>query len=231
MSTDYRPLSPIRITDLVDGRLKNVRVDECHNGEHGPLEKFLTDGKNYLSVYFNAEGLVTSFTRYAPTSDPQPMLSEIAETFDVEIVSEEQPRYWGLETEEQLAHRREVLRDLRRRRAMVQYPKNCELPVHEWVSIRKEAALHIDPETAEFTWCFTWDGDPYGISQFPEDTFGKKSFARSPGSDVWVCDGDLPDDFWSRHRSKIRADLWSRLRSKMRAKPSDEKHLNDEPPF
>src|SRR5262245_24181651 len=151
MSTDYRPLSPIRITDLLDGRLKKVHVHECHNGEHGPLEKFLTDGKNYLSVYFTAEGLVTSFTRYAPSSDPQPMLSEIAERFDVEIVSEEEPRYWGMKTEAELAY----LRELMRRAAMAQYPQSCELPVEQWLAIRKEAALHIDPETAEVTWFYT----------------------------------------------------------------------------
>jgi hypothetical protein len=97
MSTDYRPFSSIYINDLIDGRLENVRI---HKREDGALS--LTDGWNFLWVYFNAEGLVKSFSRYAPNGDPRGILREISETLDLEIVSEHEPQFWGFETWEEL---------------------------------------------------------------------------------------------------------------------------------
>src|SRR5262249_42197814 len=68
----------------------------------------------------------------------------------------------------------------------------------EWLAIRRKAALEIDPETAEVTWCYGQILDPYGImgADFPEelDCVGRDYFARSPGSDVWVWFGDLPEE-------------------------------------
>src|SRR5881296_3065986 len=66
MSTNYRPLSPIYIDDLLDGRMKNVCVHERSGLEYSPLEKCVTDGRNFLWAYFDVEGLVTSFTSYMP---------------------------------------------------------------------------------------------------------------------------------------------------------------------
>lgn len=71
MSTDYRPLSPIYINDVLDGRVKNVRVHEQTSFEHDPFKKCLTDSRNFLWVHFDAEGQVTSFTRYHPNGAPQ----------------------------------------------------------------------------------------------------------------------------------------------------------------
>src|SRR5262245_39941502 len=102
MSTDYRPLSPIYIRDLLDGRMKNVRLHERPGLEDGPSHKCLTDGcSNFLWVYFNEEGLVESFSRYAPNGDPSGILREISEMLDVNVVSEHEPQYWGFETEEE----------------------------------------------------------------------------------------------------------------------------------
>jgi hypothetical protein len=98
MSTHYCPLSPIYIGDLLDGRVKNVWVHEQTSPEHGPFEKCLTDGRNFLWVHVDADGRVTSFTRYRPNGAPQGILRAIAEAFDVEIVSEHDPRFWGFET-------------------------------------------------------------------------------------------------------------------------------------
>src|SRR6266446_5833747 len=52
--------------------------------------------------------------------------------------------------------------------------------------------------------------DPYGVyPELPEEyqQVGREYFARSPGSDVWVEFGDLPeasrDALWKKHRSKL----------------------------
>lgn len=65
----------------------------------------------------------------------------------------------------------------------------------EWLAIRKEAGLRIDPATAHVTWRFAQVVDPYGIYPYdPEaDCVGREYFARSPESDVWVNFGDLPE--------------------------------------
>jgi hypothetical protein len=78
-----------------------------------------------------------------------------------------------------------------------------------WLAIRKEAGLKIDPETAEVTWCYAETLDPYGIDPVPEEysCVGREYFARSPGSDVWVCFGDLPEAtqsaLWAKHKRKL----------------------------
>jgi hypothetical protein len=72
----------------------------------------------------------------------------------------------------------------------------AEMTAEEWLAIRKEAGLKIDPETAEVCWCWAQVADPYGV--FPElseewDCVGRVYFARSPESDIWVCFHDLPE--------------------------------------
>ena len=49
--------------------------------------------------------------------------------------------------------------------------------------------------------------DPYGLYDLTdeEDCIGRNYFARSPGSNVWVCFDDLPD--------AVRDRLWARLRA------------------
>src|SRR5262245_5521004 len=89
MSTQYRPLSPLFISDLIDGRMRKIRVNR-----DGSFWKRITDGQNFLSVDFDKDGRITSFTRNAG-NDAQDILREIAETFDVEIVSEHEPKFWG----------------------------------------------------------------------------------------------------------------------------------------
>jgi hypothetical protein len=67
------------------------------------------------------------------------------------------------------------------------------MTVEQWLAIRKEAALHIDPESAEVRSIYTWLGDPYGVYDDSDDQAERECFARAPGSDVWVWFGDLPD--------------------------------------
>ena len=84
-----------------------------------------------------------------------------------------------------------------------------QLTVEEWLKIRKEAGLKIDPETAEVEWCYAQTGDPYGVLDIPDECVqvGRADFARSPGSDIWVSFEDLPDEvskkLWEMHSSKL----------------------------
>ena len=77
----------------------------------------------------------------------------------------------------------------------------------EFLAVRKEAGLKIDPKTAEVDWSYAGVGNPYGI--FPGEPWcvGRAYFARSPGSDVWVEFGDLPeatrDALWKKHWRRI----------------------------
>jgi hypothetical protein len=71
-----------------------------------------------------------------------------------------------------------------------------QLTKEQWLATRVEAGRHIDPETAEVMWEYVQTLDPYGIEpELPEEfqQVGRGYFARSPGSDVWVWFGDLPD--------------------------------------
>jgi hypothetical protein len=69
--------------------------------------------------------------------------------------------------------------------------------IKQWLALRKEEGLKIDPETAEVDWHYGQTLDPYGVYdewELPEefDQVGREYFARSPGSDIWVWFGDLP---------------------------------------
>jgi len=87
---------------------------------------------------------------------------------------------------------------------------NKTADLEKWLAIRREAALHIDPETAEVDWNYAQTLDPYGDDpELPEEyqQVGREYFARSPGSDVWVWFGDLPeatrDALWRRGSRKL----------------------------
>ena len=87
---------------------------------------------------------------------------------------------------------------------------NIETAIEEFLAIRKEAGLKIDPETAEVTWEYAQTLDPYGIyPDLPEECqqVGREYFARSPGTDIWVQFGDLPE--------ATREALWRRLERRL----------------
>jgi hypothetical protein len=82
--------------------------------------------------------------------------------------------------------------------------------VEQWLAIRKETALQIDPETAKVEWWYAQTLDPYGVNpDLPEECrqVGREYFARSPESDIWVWFGDLPDTIrdalWEKHKSHL----------------------------
>ena len=69
--------------------------------------------------------------------------------------------------------------------------------IEQWLTLRKEEGLKIDPETAEVDWWYAQTLDPYGVSdewELPEEfhQVGREYFAHAPGSHVWVWFGDLP---------------------------------------
>jgi len=85
-----------------------------------------------------------------------------------------------------------------------------EMTVENWLAIRKEEGLKIEPATAEVAWRYALTLDPYGVHpELPEELqqVGREYFARRPDSDVWVEFGDLPkatrDALWERHKSKL----------------------------
>jgi hypothetical protein len=65
---------------------------------------------------------------------------------------------------------------------------------HEFLSIRKEAGLKIDPATARVMWQYAKILDPYGIYDLNPEEYcvGAVLFARAPDSDVWVSEYELP---------------------------------------
>jgi coproporphyrinogen III oxidase len=67
--------------------------------------------------------------------------------------------------------------------------------VKEWLAIRNEAGLKIDPMTAEVYWKYAEVLDPYGVLDLraEERCIGRSYFARAPGSDIWVSFYDLPE--------------------------------------
>jgi hypothetical protein len=84
--------------------------------------------------------------------------------------------------------------------------------IEEWLAIRKEEGRKINPETAEVDWIYADPSDPYGVLdewELPEEwqCVGREYFARSPGSEIWVEFGDLPDEtrdkLWKRHGHKL----------------------------
>src|SRR5262249_46538054 len=95
MSTDFRPLDPIRMADLFDGRLESAGVHEKHSDGTTSNSRCLTDGRNFLWVYGDEEGIVSAFTRYSPNGAPQRILRAIDDEFDTDIVSEYEPQFGG----------------------------------------------------------------------------------------------------------------------------------------
>jgi hypothetical protein len=68
-------------------------------------------------------------------------------------------------------------------------------PRMEWLAKRKEAGRRLDPKTAQVSWEYVRQFDPYRIySDLPGHAHDVsfEYFARSPGSDIWVHRDDLP---------------------------------------
>jgi hypothetical protein len=84
--------------------------------------------------------------------------------------------------------------------------------IEDWLAIRREEGIKIDPETAEVEWWYAQTLDRYGVEdewELPEEfhQVGREYFACAPGSKIWVWFGDLPDEtrdkLWNRHSHKL----------------------------
>lgn len=83
----------------------------------------------------------------------------------------------------------------------------------EWLAVRKEEGLKIDPETAEVWWQHGYVVDPYGLYDdlsAEEKCIGRNYFARNRGSDIAVEFSDLPDATRAKLRDRIRAESRSK---------------------
>jgi hypothetical protein len=85
-----------------------------------------------------------------------------------------------------------------------------KVSVEYLTALRRAVGLQIDPDTAEVEWTYAQTLDPYGdYPDLPEEyrQVGREYFARSPGSDVWIEFGDLPDatreKLWEKHKSRL----------------------------
>jgi len=90
--------------------------------------------------------------------------------------------------------------------AQNQTTDESDMAVEQWLAVRKEAGLQIDPETAELDWEYGQILDPYRVrSDLPKEAYcvGRVYFARSPDRDVWVCFYDLPAATAKHLREKI----------------------------
>ena len=89
---------------------------------------------------------------------------------------------------------------------------------------RRAAGLLIDPSTAETFWISENFFDVYsdGLPLFPQEILiSRKSFARAPGSDIWVCFRDLPD--------ATREAIWKRFEKEDMKDPHYSEDTDDIP--
>src|SRR5262249_1516456 len=101
MSTSFAPLTVLRVTDLLDGRLEKAGVREHHSEKTTSSVKVLTDGRNFLWVYCDDDdGPVSRFARYG-TNVPDRILPANSNEVAVDIGSEYEPQFWGFETQEE----------------------------------------------------------------------------------------------------------------------------------
>jgi hypothetical protein len=84
--------------------------------------------------------------------------------------------------------------------------------VEQWLAIRKEAALKIDPETAEVDWGYGLTWTPIASAtngNFRKNSIqvGRQRWGGPPGNDLWVHFSDLPagveEKLWTKHCSRI----------------------------
>jgi hypothetical protein len=99
MSTNFRVIPAVLFSDLFDGALEVFEVREHVTESTNPDLRCLTDGGNYLWAYRGNDGLVAVFTCWGVNA-PGKILRAICDAFDVEVVSEYEPQYFGFETQE-----------------------------------------------------------------------------------------------------------------------------------
>ncbi len=103
MSTSFRPLSPLRMADVFDGRLEKVGIREHISPPHTtPTCRCLTDGHNSLWVYANDEGVITTMSRGRLKDLAEAIVGRIIHAFNVEIANSQDPQYYGYGSQEEM---------------------------------------------------------------------------------------------------------------------------------
>ena len=100
MSTYFRSQEKIKFSDIFDGRLERFDIREHATKETMETFRCLTDGRNFLWLYGDADGMLNHMSRYGANAVGK-MLRALAEAFGTEIYSEYEPQYWGFENQEQ----------------------------------------------------------------------------------------------------------------------------------
>jgi hypothetical protein len=82
--------------------------------------------------------------------------------------------------------------------------------LRQWLASRKEAGRVIDIENCELGWWYAELSDPYGIykalGEFSEEDscVGRERFVRSPESNGWISEVDLPEEKLNALRERIK---------------------------
>jgi hypothetical protein len=101
MSTGFRTEEKIQMADLFDGRLERLDIREhVHLGTTSEECRCLTDGRNYLWVYSERDGMLGSMSRYGQNAVGK-ILRAVAETFDTGIYTAHEPQFWGFANKEE----------------------------------------------------------------------------------------------------------------------------------
>jgi hypothetical protein len=106
MSTYYRPIRPIQMSELFSGRLKKYGIYDDSIGDARRLAgevpgPRVSKGTHFIVLHVtpgdNDNDTVAEFASYNEDKeiDPHGIIAAIADEFDTEIVSQHDPRYWG----------------------------------------------------------------------------------------------------------------------------------------
>jgi hypothetical protein len=100
MSTDYRSTPAIPFAQLFDGRLEKYGVYETIRSDSTEQIRYLVGRDGVLEAYREENGN-SSFARPCFAPIPWAVLDALVEEFEVELVCEHDPRYWGFATEKE----------------------------------------------------------------------------------------------------------------------------------
>ena len=96
MSERYRGLEEIMFSDVFDGRLEEYGIREYVTEQPTAGRRCLTDGDEYLWVH-EVDGGAADFVRRSLRA-PFEIFDVIGECFGTELISENDPRYYGAAT-------------------------------------------------------------------------------------------------------------------------------------
>jgi hypothetical protein len=100
MSTDTLPIPAILFAQLFDGRMEKHDIRERMMADSTAEKRYLEGRDGILQVYRNDYG-ASIFVRGSFTSIPWAVFDAIIEEFKVELVGEDDHRFWGFATEEE----------------------------------------------------------------------------------------------------------------------------------